>query len=155
MNPKPATRSGLFVAFFRGGGDRDTPARFQEVLEKELEQVKVRRLNVNCEPASADPRTNCVGLALSGGGIRSATFSLGLLQGLNALGVLRAVDYLSTVSGGGYVGGWWSAWLSRKEDRKRGENFPVAERIEPARADDYAIGYPAGAQEADVDPIHH
>jgi hypothetical protein len=53
------------------------------------------------------------GLALSGGGIRSATFCLGLLQGMHELGVLRIFDYLSTVSGGGYLGAWWSAWLSR------------------------------------------
>lgn len=49
-----------------------------------------------------------IGLALSGGGIRSATFNLGLLQALEGAGVLEHVDYLSTVSGGGYVGGFWS-----------------------------------------------
>src|SRR6266581_2617742 len=50
------------------------------------------------------------GIALSGGGIRSATFNLGLLQGLDRNRVLDHVDYLSTVSGGGYVGGFWTAW---------------------------------------------
>jgi hypothetical protein len=50
------------------------------------------------------------GIALSGGGIRSATFNLGLLQGLHRRGVLEYVDYLSTVSGGGYTGGFWTAW---------------------------------------------
>lgn len=44
------------------------------------------------------------GLALSGGGVRSATFCLGLIQGLAQNGVLRRFDYLSTVSGGGYIG---------------------------------------------------
>lgn len=53
------------------------------------------------------------GVALSGGGIRSATFNLGLLQSLAQLKVLPSVDYLSTVSGGGYVGGFWTAWLHR------------------------------------------
>ncbi|HEX8131278.1 MAG TPA: hypothetical protein VF527_19420, partial [Pyrinomonadaceae bacterium] len=57
---------------------------------------------------------NLTGLALSGGGIRSATFCLGLLQGLERQNVLRVFDYLSTVSGGGYMGGWWSAWLARE-----------------------------------------
>jgi hypothetical protein len=47
---------------------------------------------------------NLVGLALSGGGIRSATLCLGVLQALNAAGVLKNVNYLSTVSGGGYIG---------------------------------------------------
>jgi hypothetical protein len=45
-----------------------------------------------------------LGLALSGGGIRSATFCLGVLQSLARAGWLRWVDYLSTVSGGGYIG---------------------------------------------------
>jgi hypothetical protein len=50
------------------------------------------------------------GVALSGGGIRSASVCLGALQGLDvALGTegsggIDGVDYLSTVSGGGYVG---------------------------------------------------
>jgi hypothetical protein len=53
------------------------------------------------------------GLALSGGGIRSATFSLGVLQALASCGKLASFDYLSTVSGGGYIGGWLSAWIHR------------------------------------------
>lgn len=44
------------------------------------------------------------GLALSGGGIRSATFCLGLVRGLAKNGLLKRFDYLSTVSGGGYLG---------------------------------------------------
>ncbi|MEO6726427.1 MAG: patatin-like phospholipase family protein [Blastocatellia bacterium] len=59
------------------------------------------------------PPVNLTGLALSGGGIRSATFNMGLLQGFNEHGWLRMFDYLSTVSGGGFIGAWWSAWLSR------------------------------------------
>lgn len=65
------------------------------------------------EVPPADPRPSTahglVGLALSGGGIRSAMFNLGILQGLHRSGLLRHVDYLSTVSGGGYIGGMWSA----------------------------------------------
>jgi hypothetical protein len=53
-------------------------------------------------------------LTLSGGGIRSATFGLGVLQGLAHVGVLGTLDYLSTVSGGGYIGGWLTAWLHRQ-----------------------------------------
>ena len=52
-------------------------------------------------------------LCLSGGGIRSASISLGVMQGLAQLGVLPGFDYLSTVSGGGYTGGWLSAWRAR------------------------------------------
>lgn len=45
-----------------------------------------------------------IGLALSGGGIRSATFCLGLLRGLATNQLLRRIKYMSTVSGGGYIG---------------------------------------------------
>lgn len=54
-----------------------------------------------------------VGLAFSGGGIRSATFHLGLIQGLARSGVLDKFDYLSTVSGGGYIGAWLVSWAKR------------------------------------------
>lgn len=47
-----------------------------------------------------------IGLAFSGGGIRSATFNLGVLQGLQEFDLLRQVDYLSCVSGGGFIGSW-------------------------------------------------
>ncbi|UHQ22362.1 hypothetical protein LVB77_17075 [Lysobacter sp. 5GHs7-4] len=50
----------------------------------------------------APPST--IGLALSGGGVRSATFCLGLIRGLAQNGLLPRLDYLSTVSGGGYAG---------------------------------------------------
>jgi predicted acylesterase/phospholipase RssA len=58
---------------------------------------------------------NLFGLALSGGGIRSATFALGVLQAMAARDLLKHVDYLSTVSGGGYIGSsllWWLSGLS-------------------------------------------
>lgn len=52
------------------------------------------------------------GLAISGGGIRSATFGLGVLQGLAKATLLSRFDYLSTVSGGGYIGSFFSKWIS-------------------------------------------
>ncbi|MGH7232224.1 MAG: patatin-like phospholipase family protein, partial [Nitrospiraceae bacterium] len=53
-------------------------------------------------------------LCVSGGGIRSATFGLGVLQGLARRGLLDQFHYLSTVSGGGYVGSWLTSWIYRK-----------------------------------------
>lgn len=50
-------------------------------------------------------------LCISGGGIRSATFGLGVLQGLARHRLLQQFDYLSTVSGGGYIGSWLTAWI--------------------------------------------
>jgi hypothetical protein len=53
------------------------------------------------------------GICLSGGGIRSATFALGVLQGLTEKELLPKADYLSTVSGGGYIGSWLQGVLHR------------------------------------------
>jgi len=53
-------------------------------------------------------------LCLSGGGIRSASFCLGVLQALAEAGLLRKFDYLSTVSGGGYIGGWLQQLIREK-----------------------------------------
>ena len=66
-------------------------------------------------------RDQLMGLAFSGGGIRSATFNLGVLQALAELKLLKEFDYLSTVSGGGYIGSWLTAWVARAdaENRKR------------------------------------
>ena len=54
---------------------------------------------------------NQAALCLSGGGIRSAAFSLGVLQALARRGMLTGFHYLSTVSGGGYIGAWLTALL--------------------------------------------
>jgi hypothetical protein len=59
-------------------------------------------------------RKQFFGLAFSGGGIRSATFNLGILQALAKSGVIKKIDYLSTVSGGGYIGSWLMGWLNRE-----------------------------------------
>jgi len=65
------------------------------------------------------------GLAFSGGGIRSATFNLGVVQALAKRGLLRRFDYISTVSGGGYLGSCLSCLLNRpKADSTWSEDFP-------------------------------
>lgn len=63
---------------------------------------------------SGDSLHDLVGLAFSGGGIRSATFNLGILEGLKEVDLLRKVDYISTVSGGGYIGAWLVANVKRR-----------------------------------------
>jgi len=84
---------------------------------------------------------NLVGLAFSGGGIRSATFNLGVLQALAKLDVLRHCDYLSTVSGGGYIGSWFTAWTHREGRDSTGKSVPIQEvqdrmrlRLSPMRS---------------------
>lgn len=63
-------------------------------------------------PSGATEVHDAVGLAISGGGIRSATFALGVTQVLARQGVLKDVDVLSTVSGGSYLGSFISSVLN-------------------------------------------
>jgi hypothetical protein len=122
----------------------DNPATFPDVLRGELSAVEQRRRDVlqatvavqtlaaqEAATAAWTGRSSelvantrqiearalnlrLFGLALSGGGIRSATFSLGILQSLASHGLLPHVDFLSTVSGGGYIGAWLTTWLRRE-----------------------------------------
>jgi hypothetical protein len=96
-----------------------TPSRW--LLEQELALVDARRQGLGIQPVSQTggpyerASDSCVmGLCFSGGGIRSATFNLGVLQGLAELKLLRCFDYLSTVSGGGYIHQWLAAWSKRR-----------------------------------------
>lgn len=73
---------------------------------------------VTLTAARADARAPDAGLAISGGGIRSATFALGVIQALAAHRKLSRFDYLSTVSGGGYIGSWLSALIHRRGQGK-------------------------------------
>lgn len=65
---------------------------------------------------AAFSRDKLRGLALSGGGIRSASFCMGVVQQLQQSGVLDRLHYMSTVSGGGYMGASMSWFLSRPPD---------------------------------------
>lgn len=96
--------------------------------KEEHEAIKYRRSVTHAGETEGNPLW---GLALSGGGIRSATFCLGVLQALSRAGfdsrtqaptdasksrwpLLARFDFLSTVSGGGYTGGFFSALFRRR-----------------------------------------
>lgn len=85
---------------------------FDKVKVEEEKVIKIGR-GAN-DDKETPPLKNTFGLAFSGGGIRSATFNLGVLQGLAEARLLKRIDYLSTVSGGGYIGSCFSALLYRK-----------------------------------------
>ena len=95
---------------------------FAETFQWELDALDEEHTEVI--PDKADPRpaaqsevitrahkNQLFGLAFSGGGIRSATFNLGISQALAEKKLLREFHYLSTVSGGGYIGSWLSKWI--------------------------------------------
>lgn len=73
-----------------------------QLKTEEESLIEERRRNLNLDKSHLK-----VGIALSGGGIRSATFSLGLFQAIARSHFLNRIDYLSTVSGGGYFGSFF------------------------------------------------
>ena len=90
----------------------------QDMLCQELREIEIRRqrrdgassqrpmLDNHETPEQSARHLKLSALCLSGGGIRSAAFCLGVLQALAARRMLGQFDYLSTVSGGGFIGGW-------------------------------------------------
>jgi hypothetical protein len=99
--------------------NRRRPERHQIALKPELKRDSTGELVLG-----PTDDANLIGLALSGGGIRSAAFCLGALQALNEAGVLKQVDYLSTVSGGGYIGCSLSAGLEATQG-----DFPFESKV--------------------------
>src|SRR5258706_16327997 len=95
-----------------------------ELSAEESKAIRQRRKWRECAPDPCEPDANpaaaanelpkdTIGLGLSGGGIRSATFNLGVLQALAKRRLLREVDVLSTISGGGYIGSFVGRFFDR------------------------------------------
>jgi hypothetical protein len=93
------------------GVDRSTETG-RLIFEQEAQEIAARRAAIDVSP---DAGLDAVGLALSGGGIRSATFCLGVVQVLAERGLMKHFDYLSTVSGGGYTGAFISSLIGSGE----------------------------------------
>lgn len=87
------------------GVDHSEPAN-GALAASEAKDIQARRSLLGVQTEAG---VDAVGLALSGGGIRSATFCLGVVQVLSERGLMKDVDYLSTVSGGGYTGSFISS----------------------------------------------
>ncbi len=112
----------------------------EDVLRDEHESIKRESIDPHADLKQVHRRRNHAdyfALCLSGGGIRSATFNLGILQGLarrqkaEADDKLQTLDYLSTVSGGGFIGGWYSAWKHRDLNKTPDLNEPLAKLAVP------------------------
>jgi len=131
---------------------KDSSQFEDEVFPTELEEIARRRADLvrrgdpepdvpessGPEPGTRpSPALGLVGLCLSGGGIRSATFALGAIQALAERGVLKSVDYLSTVSGGGYIGSCLSSVLNTEDAAPEGARFPL--RSEPGKLEPEAL----------------
>ena len=103
----------------------------------------------------SDPR-KLVGFGLSGGGIRSATFCLGVFQGLAKLGLLGEVDYISSVSGGSYFASFYGRLFTRPDILKVEEVEKIlspdqAKRLEAAETPGHATSDQVQREKAEND----
>lgn len=106
----------------------DSPLSFEQVLIAERKAI--------CPDEHSEKRALPLSaLCISGGGIRSATFALGAIQGLAEKEVLPHFDYLSTVSGGGYIGSWLTAWKQRQRGLEKIVSALMPATPLPLRAD--------------------
>ncbi len=87
---------------------------FHQVIKEEDAHLKARRKYRNGDAEADQLDDTRFGIAMSGGGIRSATINLGILKTLNKFGILEKADYLSTVSGGGYTGAYVQSLLKKR-----------------------------------------
>ncbi len=97
----------------------------QEEIKCDELAVKLRR-----KKAGISEDAPVCAIALSGGGIRSATFSFGLLRALAKNKLLHRFDYMSTVSGGGYIGGAVGRLYDDQQD---------TEKVEEGLKDDHSL----------------
>jgi len=128
----------------RGKADSYT---FPQVREAEYAAIITRRRGKAVRGPDRLDRgapQSLFGVALSGGGIRSSSYCLGVLQALHAQGLIHRIDYLSTVSGGGHIGASMVAAMSRG---KRNGQFPFAD--DPKNAPKR----PGAGQEIDSDDV--
>jgi hypothetical protein len=97
---------------YSGINEPSTSSGMDSVTVDEINHAERGAIRARRNYYEIDEKAHAIGLALSGGGIRSATFSLGVLVALARRSVLPQIDYLSTVSGGGYLGSFLSAFLN-------------------------------------------
>ncbi|MCB0570544.1 MAG: patatin-like phospholipase family protein [Phaeodactylibacter sp.] len=99
-----------------------------------------------------------VALAISGGGSRAANFGMGIMLGLEALqlgqgqNMLNQVDYISTVSGGGFAGGAYVAALYEHQYFQRQEPFLLKDYLKRQIRDDLSLSYTGVLLSANINP---
>jgi predicted acylesterase/phospholipase RssA len=101
----------------------DKPKQLEEIISEEQKVTNGKRQHYHPE----DQGGPSFGIALSGGGIRSATLNLGVLEVLNACRILRRADYLSSVSGGGYIAGYVHSHLHKDGPKAYDQMFDNSE----------------------------
>ncbi|MGN8278436.1 patatin-like phospholipase family protein [Pseudomonas sp. SMV71] len=148
----------------RTDGEQPDPARYEErsATLRAAENCHLRSYRQQLHAQSGASNDSCtgqeltgyrpeLGLSLSGGGMRSATFSIGVLAGLQKQGLLDQVDIVSSVSGGSYA----NLWLTHQLYGAKHYQTPAAATDELFKS--YYV-YKAVRDNPDIEPMarpHH
>ena len=134
LTPLPMTDEALDACFADVSFGIDDGSLIPPEMVKAINEAEARAVRAHRKEKEGDASVgkNAVGMGLSGGGIRSATFCLGVTQVLADRGLLKDVDFLSTVSGGGYVGCFLTSRLT-DEEAYAGLGRPHGPDPEPVR----------------------
>ena len=102
------------------------PFESSDLKASEDAAVGIRRANAKLETAGST--SNRIGWACSAGGIRSSIFSYGVLQAFAHHGLLKHIDYMTGVSGGGFTVAHMAAKATESEpknevDKEREKTF--------------------------------
>jgi hypothetical protein len=132
---------------------------FATVFEREnieiKEQCRIREVaeDLKLDEEDGSPVPDRLGVAFSGGGIRSACVALGIVQSLARSGILRQVHYISAISGGSYCMSFLAAWIKREQSLAN---------VEARLGNDTSDGTPAKtvappgyARFLEPDPLHY
>lgn len=123
--------------------EADAPAQAGDACsdQERADRLRERHLRQCIHALPSDQRR--AALCLSGGGVRSAAFALGVIQALAKRGWLQQFHYMSSVSGGGYIASWLSSWIQRSG----GDAGAVIDRI---ASDRRAPGNKMGPEPAQI-----
>jgi len=139
-NGKPPGLVGQVPAFDRWSQTAPHRRRWRWYVLWEHEAPPVSALN-----PVVDPNPKRIGICCSGGGIRSASFNLGVLQELQAERVLQQAEFLTAVSGGSYIAGAF-AMVAKTDAKTEGPDSDGSE------GGDSEKGKANGSKGRDSDP---
>jgi thiosulfate reductase cytochrome b subunit len=113
----------LFVLQGCSGGVLSSGAyNFAKVFEEERKEIANQcaardvAVDLQFDGQPGTPVPDRLGIAFSGGGVRSACIAIGVMQRLAQAGILKQAHYLSAISGGTYAMSWLTAWTKRLGD---------------------------------------
>lgn len=144
--------------FFSGCSQTLYPDRSQFIKDGETSPTIDLSYYKSVQERPGQDSNLAVAMAISGGGSRAANFGIGIMLGLESLrlsneqDVLDQIDYLSTVSGGGFAGGAYVAALYEYHETEGAKAFKLRDYIEEGIDEDLNYSYTGVLLRANFSP---